>query len=93
MSVAAEGRWRRFVSAPNSCEAPLRMAALGIAAGLAGALLVTRVLKTFLYGLEPTDRITFCLVCAILGAAAFLASYLPARRAASVDPMAALRRE
>jgi putative ABC transport system permease protein len=55
------------------------MAALGIAAGLAGALLVTRVLKTFLYGLEPTDRITFCLVCAILGAAAFLASYLPAR--------------
>ena len=71
----------------------LRMAALGMAIGLAGALLVTRVLRTFLYGIEPTDRTTFCLVCAILGAAAFVASYLPARRAATVDPMAALRRE
>jgi putative ABC transport system permease protein len=71
----------------------LRMAAFGMAVGLAGALLVTRVLKTFLYGVEPTDKATFCAVCAILGAAAFFASYLPARRAAAVDPMAALRRE
>jgi putative ABC transport system permease protein len=71
--------------------AGLRMAAIGMAIGLAGALLVTRVLKTFLYGVEPTDRLTFCVVCAILGAAAFLASYLPARRAAAVDPMTALR--
>jgi predicted permease len=71
----------------------LRMAAFGMAIGLAGALLVTRVLRTFLYGIEPTDRTTFCLVCAILGAAAVFASYLPARRAATVDPMAALRRE
>jgi putative ABC transport system permease protein len=73
--------------------AGLRMATFGIAIGLAGALCVTRVLRTFLYGVEPTDRITFGLVCAILGAAAFLASYLPARRAAGVDPMSALRRE
>lgn len=71
----------------------LRMAAFGMAIGLAGALLVTRVLRTFLYGIEATDPTTFCLACAILGAAAFLASYLPARRAASVDPMTALRRE
>jgi putative ABC transport system permease protein len=71
----------------------LRMAAIGMAIGLAGALLITRVLRTFLYGVEPTDRTTFCMVCAILGAAAFFASYLPARRAATVDPMAALRRE
>jgi putative ABC transport system permease protein len=71
----------------------LRMAACGMAIGLAGALAVTRVLKTFLYGVEPTDRLTFCVVCAILGAAAFLASYLPARRAAAVDPMTALRLE
>jgi len=74
-------------------KAGLRMAAFGISIGLAGALLVTRVLRTFLYGIESNDRITFCLVCAILGAAAFLATYLPARRAATVDPMAALRRE
>jgi ABC-type lipoprotein release transport system permease subunit len=60
---------------------------------LAGALVATRVLRTFLYGIESTDRITFSLVCAILVAAVFLASYLPARRAAMVDPMAALRRE
>jgi putative ABC transport system permease protein len=69
----------------------LRMAAGGMAVGLAGALFATRVLKTFLYGVEPTDRVTIVAVCAILGAAAFLASYLPARRAAAVDPMAALR--
>jgi putative ABC transport system permease protein len=69
----------------------LRMAAIGMAIGLAGAVLVTRVLKTFLYGVEPTDRLTFIVVCAILGAAAFFASYLPARRAAAVDPMTALR--
>jgi putative ABC transport system permease protein len=71
----------------------LRMAAFGMAIGLAGALLITRVLRTFLYGIGPADRITFCLVCAILGAAAFLASYLPARRAAAVDPMVALRQK
>jgi putative ABC transport system permease protein len=74
-------------------KAGLRMAAFGISIGLAGALLVTRVLTTFLYGIESHDRITFSLVCATLGAAAFVASYLPARRAAAVDPMAALRRD
>jgi putative ABC transport system permease protein len=71
--------------------AGLRMAAVGMTVGLAGALFVTRVLKTFLYGVEPSDRITYCVVCATLGAAAILASYLPARRAAAVDPVIALR--
>jgi ABC-type lipoprotein release transport system permease subunit len=51
------------------------------------------VLKSFLYGIEPTDRTTFFVVSAILGAAALFASYLPARRAATVDPMSALRQE
>ena len=69
----------------------LRMVAIGMAIGLGGALLVTRVLKTFLYGVGPTDRLTFCVVCGVLGVAAFLASYLPARRAAAVDPLTALR--
>lgn len=73
--------------------AGLRMAAAGILLGLAGALSLTRVLKTFLYGIQPTDPLTLSLVCATLAIAAFLASYLPARRAATVDPMAALRRE
>jgi putative ABC transport system permease protein len=71
----------------------LCMAAFGMAIGLAGALLVTRVLRTFLYGIETTDATTFCLACTIMGATAFFACYLPARRAATVDPMAALRRE
>jgi putative ABC transport system permease protein len=71
----------------------LRMAAVGMVCGLGGALLGARVLRTFLYRIEPTDWATFCLVSAILGAAAFLASYLPARRAATVDPIAALRQE
>jgi putative ABC transport system permease protein len=71
----------------------LRIAACGMAIGLAGALLITRVLRTFLYGVEATDPITLSIAGAVLGAAAFLASFLPARRAALVDPMAALRRE
>jgi putative ABC transport system permease protein len=71
----------------------LRIAACGTAVGLAGALYLTRVLKTFLYGLKPTDLATLCVVCATLLAAAFLASYLPARRAAAVNPVVALRRE
>jgi len=73
--------------------AGLRMTAYGMAAGLAGALALTRVLRTFLYGVAPTDAATFTLVTAVLAAAAFCASYLPARRAAAVEPMAALRRE
>ncbi len=71
----------------------LRMAGIGIALGLAGALLATRVLKTFLYGVEPADPLTFGIVCSVLGATALAASYLPACRAARVDPMEALRRE
>lgn len=73
--------------------AGMRTAAGGMAVGLAGALYATRVLRTFLYGIQTTDRITFAVVCAILGAVALLASYLPARRAAFVDPMVALHRE
>ncbi len=71
----------------------LRMAASGMAIGLAGALVVTRVLGTLLYGTKPTDLTTFSIVCAVLGAAAFLATYFPAQRAATVDPMSALRQE
>jgi putative ABC transport system permease protein len=71
----------------------LRLAASGMAIGLAGALFVTRLLKTVLYGIKPADLTTLSIVCAILGAAALLASYLPARRASTVDPMTALHQE
>jgi putative ABC transport system permease protein len=58
-----------------------------------GALALTRVLRSQLYGVSPTDPPTFAAVAALLLAAATLASYLPARRAARVDPVIALRTE
>ena len=71
----------------------LRIGAWGMAVGLAGAYWATRVLKSFLYGVEATDAATFGAVCAVLGAAVMIACYVPARRAAMVEPMRVLRRE
>jgi predicted permease len=65
----------------------------GLAAGLAGTLLVSRLLSSLLYEIRPHDPFTLALVCAVLGAVATLASYLPARRATRVDPIEALRQE
>ena len=64
---------------------------LGLAIGTAGALVLTRVLTTLLFGVEPTDAITFLSVSLVLVAVAAVACFIPARRAASVDPMIALR--
>jgi ABC-type antimicrobial peptide transport system permease subunit len=69
------------------------MALLGVALGLLGSLAVTRVLSTFLFGIEPTDPLTFGGVALLLLAAAAAASYIPSRRAATVDPIVALRME
>ena len=65
----------------------------GVALGILAALLVTRVLRAFLYDVAPTDPATFIAVSILLIGVAFAASYLPARRAARVDPMDALRYE
>jgi putative ABC transport system permease protein len=65
----------------------------GLAVGVAGALALTRVLATLLYDISPTDPLTFATVTLALGAVAVAASYFPARRAARVDPIAALREE
>ena len=64
---------------------------VGVAVGLAGALAGSRALATLLFGVTTTDPLTFVAVAGALAAVALLASYLPARRAAGVDPMAALR--
>jgi putative ABC transport system permease protein len=69
------------------------LAALGIAIGLAGALALTRLLASFLFGIGATDPLTFVIVSVLLIVAALLASYIPSRRALRVDPLIALRAE
>jgi putative ABC transport system permease protein len=71
----------------------LRLMLVGLGIGVAGALIVTRWMSSVLFGVKPTDPLTFTVVAIVLGAVAFLASYIPARRAMRVDPMVALRYE
>ena len=71
----------------------VRLAGIGLAIGLAGALAATRLLSSMLYGVRSTDAFTFIAVSLILLGVALLASYLPARRAMRVDPIVALRYE
>jgi predicted permease len=71
----------------------LRIVVAGLVVGLAGAVGVTRVLQTFLFGVTPTDPIAFTIVTLLLMAVGLMAAWLPARRAARIDPSAALRAE
>jgi len=65
----------------------------GLGLGFAAALAMTRFLRSFLYEVTPVDPLTFGVVVALLAVVSLLACWLPARRAAKVDPMVALRHD
>jgi putative ABC transport system permease protein len=71
----------------------MRLAAVGLAIGIAGALAASRLMEEFLFGVKPMDPLTYAAVSGVLAAVALLACYLPARRMLWLDPAVALRRE
>src|SRR5215204_1892524 len=71
----------------------MKLTAIGILIGVAGAAALTRLMHSLLFNTSATDPITFILISVLLSLAAFLACYIPARRAAKVDPLVALRYE
>jgi len=71
----------------------MMLVTVGLVIGLASALALTRMMKTLLFQIEPTDPITFAVVSAVLAVVALMACYVPARRALRIDPLRALRSE
>jgi ABC-type antimicrobial peptide transport system permease subunit len=88
----AFGASRREVTA-LIVKSEMRWSLLGVGVGLSGAIALSRFMKGLLFEIAPTDPWTFVITAATLLAVAFLASVLPARRAACIDPMQALRVE
>jgi putative ABC transport system permease protein len=71
----------------------LTLTLIGVAAGISGALLLTRFIAGVLFGVEPTDPVTFAIVALTMTGVAVLACLLPGRRATNVDPAIALRHD
>jgi putative ABC transport system permease protein len=82
----SEVRWMVIAQA-------LKLTAIGLIVGLAGAAAATRLIEGFLFGVGANDPLTYLMTCAVFIAIAILASYFPARRAMRVDPIVALREE
>jgi putative ABC transport system permease protein len=71
----------------------LTMVAIGMAGGLAASAAITRVLRSLLFGVSPTDPLVFTAIAILLSATAAAAIYVPARRASRLDPLTMLRSE
>jgi ABC-type antimicrobial peptide transport system permease subunit len=71
----------------------MKLTLAGLVFGGLAALALTRFIASMLFGVSPTDAVTYLLVSFVLGSVALLASYLPARRATRIDPLVALRHE
>lgn len=71
----------------------MKLSLIGVAIGLAAAFALTRVMASLLFEVTPTDAMTYAIVSVGLLVVAFLGCYIPARRAAKIDPLVALRHE
>jgi putative ABC transport system permease protein len=69
------------------------LTATGLVLGVVGAAALTRVMTTLLFAVTPTDALTFAVMALVMGSVALVSCYIPARRSAAVDPLAALRHD